>query len=151
MNLKFFIAKSNKSMYVQKEQPMHLYHTLFISPFSYIKPTHSLIMKTRTKAAQDNDEGITSPSVNVGPNPSVTSKLLTIKLGPLTQKSSPQSALNAVDGGSHQHPKHGHSDSDADTEVTVPNLCQPSAKRTKNSNTTSPVKSGQKAVHHSHT
>ncbi|KAF8477617.1 hypothetical protein DFH94DRAFT_683323 [Russula ochroleuca] len=107
-------------------------------------------MKTRTKAAQDNDEGITSPSVNVGPNPSVTSKLLTIKLGPLTQKSSPQSALNAVDGGSHQHPKHGHSDSDADTEVTVPNLCQPSAKRTKNSNTTSPVKSApdQKQAQH---
>lgn len=127
------------------------YTTLLSSPHSLKSKLSNqstlLIMKTRKKTAQDNDEGATSPSVNVEPDPSTTTvtKSLTIRLGPLVRKS-PQSALNAVDGGSHQHLKHGRSNSDADTEVTVPNVHQPSAKRMKNSNTTLPVEGRRKAT-----
>lgn len=107
-------------------------------------------MRTRKETALDNDKGVTSPLVNARPNPSTTIKPLVIKLKPLTQKSASQSALDAVDMSSHHHPKHGHSDGDDDVDVSGANICQPSAKRTKTSNMTSPVKSSHSAAGRPH-
>lgn len=73
-------------------------------------------MKTRgarKKTAPDNNEGVTSPSMNLEPHSPITT----------TQ----------------QHPKHSRSDSDTNAEVSASDLCQQSAKRTK-LNTPSPDK-----------
>jgi hypothetical protein len=63
--------------------------------------------RARKETVLENDEGVISPAVDLEPNSLITT--------------------------SHQHPKHGRSDSDADAEVSAPNICQPPAKRTKKS------------------